>query len=420
MAVAATPPSNTTVPRFLVTAIGITEASYAAAVALPMLIGLGRKVQEIAPDGKATTLGLLAAVMGITMVIANPASGHLSDRTTSRIGMRRPWILGGAVTAAAGLLLLATAQSIAMLAVSMVLIPAGTQALVAALTATLVDQFPAPQRIRIAGTFSMWNLAGVVPALAIAQVFPQSLLIQFALVAAILLASAAALCVVLPDIRLDRAERRPVNLGSLARALLTLPAGANDYKLLLLQRFLVSCGIGLIASYSLYYLQDRLAMDPPAAAALVGTTYMITTALSAMSAYVAGRWATRLGRGRPFLFWATITLAGTLVLKAATASLAIVVLVAVLSGIALGVYYAVDLGMVTQVLPDERDAGRYLGTFAVAKQLPSAVAPAVAPLLLAVGSDPFSGGPNYLVLFLACGLATVAGVPLVRRLRTVR
>ncbi|MEU8321624.1 hypothetical protein AB0C33_25015 [Nonomuraea sp. NPDC048881] len=44
-------------------------------------------------------------------------------------------------------------------------------------------------------------------------------------------------------------------------------------------------------------------------------------------------------------------------LKAATASVAVVVLVAVVSEAATGVYYAIDLGMVTQVLPDERRPG---------------------------------------------------------------
>ncbi|MEV3986437.1 hypothetical protein [Nonomuraea sp. NPDC049758] len=37
-----------------------------------------------------------------------------------------------------------------------------------------------------------------------------------------------------------------------------------------------------------------------------------------------------------------------------------------------GVYYAVDLGMVTQVLPDEREAGRFLGAVVAAAAAPLA------------------------------------------------
>nr|WP_260477645.1 MFS transporter [Nonomuraea sp. WAC 01424] len=149
-------------------------------------------------------------------------------------------------------------------------------------------------------------------------------------------------------------------------------------------------------------------------------TTIVSTLLSGLLAYLGGRWSARIGKGRPFVLWATVILAAMLLLKAATASVAVVVLVAVVSGAATGVYYAVDLGMVTQVLPDEREAGRFLGAFAMAKHLPSAVAPALAPLLLGVGSDPFAPGPNYFLLFLACAIVTAAAAPLVGLLRGVR
>ncbi|RSN12939.1 hypothetical protein DMB42_12255 [Nonomuraea sp. WAC 01424] len=56
--------------------------------------------------------GLVSALGGVATVIANPVSGHLSDRTAGRYGMRRPWILGGSLTGLAGLLLLALAGSV--------------------------------------------------------------------------------------------------------------------------------------------------------------------------------------------------------------------------------------------------------------------------------------------------------------------
>ncbi len=362
----------------------------------------------------------MTALSGAVIVITNPLSGYLSDRTTSRFGMRRPWVLGGALVTLVGLLALALADSIPIVAVGMMTTSAGTQAMVAGLTATIVDQFPTAQRVRVAGTFSMCNMAGVVPALLIAQLFKDSPPIQFALVGLLTVTAAAFLCVVLPDRRLDPADRPPTNLRSLASGLLVLPRGARDYRLLWTQRLVVSFGIALISAYSLYYLQSRLGMPAARATSLVGSTFLITTALSALFAYLAGRWVQRTGRGRPFLRWSTAVLAVTLLLKATTASVAVVVLVAIASGAALGVYYAIDLGLVTQVLPDEREAGRYLGAFAMAKQLPTAVAPALAPLLLDLGHDPFAGGPDYFLLFLTCGILTLVGLPLVGRLREVR
>lgn len=143
---------------------------------------------------------------------------------------------------------------------------------------------------------------------------------------------------------------------------------------------------------------------------------IITTMLSGVAAYVSGRWSARIGRGRPFVLWATVLLGATLLLKAVATSLTVVIVAAVLTGLATGVYYAVDLAMVTRVLPAPCDTGRYLGLFAMAKNLPYTLAPALAPLVLSVGDDPFSGGKNYLLLFGLCGVVTLAAAPMVRRI----
>ncbi|MFI6815367.1 MFS transporter [Nonomuraea sp. NPDC050328] len=414
------PPAPLRPRRGLVAAIGFAELFYAAAGALPLILGLGLKIQELAPGGKETVLGLVTALGGLATVLANPISGHLSDRTTSRYGMRRPWILGGSLVGLGGLIVLALAGAVALVALGWVVAVCGYQAMVAGLTATVVDQFPPERRQRVAGVFSMCNVVGVVPAILISQVLKSSLLAQVVLCGLLAVGAAAVLCAVLPDRRLDPAERRPVSLRSLAASLLILPRQARDFRLLWVQRLLVSVGFALISSYSLYYLQSRLAMPTAEAVSLVGVTTLLGTGLSGLFAYLGGRWTGRTGRGKPFVLWATLILAAMLVLKAATASVLVVLVVTVVSGAATGVYYAVDLGLVTRVLPDERDAGRFLGAFSMAKHLPSAVAPALAPVVLAIGSDPFAAGPNYFLLFLTCGLVTLAAAPLVNLVRGVR
>ena len=50
-----------------------------------------------------------------------------------------------------------------------------------------------------------------------------------------------------------------------------------------------------------------------------------------------------------------------------------------ISGLGFGTYLAVDLALVTDVLPDAADSARDLGLFNIANALPYALAPAVAP-----------------------------------------
>ena len=56
------------------------------------------------------------------------------------------------------------------------------------------------------------------------------------------------------------------------------------------------------------------------------------------------------------------------------------------SGLGFGMYAAVDLALVVDVLPDKDNAAKDLGVFNMAGALPFSIAPGIAPAILAVGS----------------------------------
>ena len=73
----------------------------------PILNLLPRLSEEIAgASGKEAALAVVTGVGVIGSVIGNPLAGALSDRTTSRFGRRRPWILGGSLLGLVGLILM--------------------------------------------------------------------------------------------------------------------------------------------------------------------------------------------------------------------------------------------------------------------------------------------------------------------------
>jgi hypothetical protein len=75
---------------------------------------------------------------------------------------------------------------------------------------------------------------------------------------------------------------------------------------------------------------------------------------------------------------------------------------------------AVDLALVTDVLPDADDVAKDLGVFNIANSLPYAIAPAVAPAILAA-----SGG-SYTVLYAVAGCCAVVGALAVIPIKGVR
>ena len=79
----------------------------------PLLVTLALKVRSlVGVDRAPTDLALVTAVGGLLALVGNPLFGRLSDRTTSRLGMRRPWMLGGLAGGCLGILVVATAPGI--------------------------------------------------------------------------------------------------------------------------------------------------------------------------------------------------------------------------------------------------------------------------------------------------------------------
>ena len=79
-------------------------------------------------------------------MFANPFFGRLSDRTTSRLGMRRPWMVIGLAGGSLGILVVALAPSIAVVLLGWCIAQLFFNALLATLVAVLPDQVPVAQR----------------------------------------------------------------------------------------------------------------------------------------------------------------------------------------------------------------------------------------------------------------------------------
>src|SRR6202035_5079627 len=60
-----------------------------------------------------------------------------------------------------------------------------------------------------------------------------------------------------------------------------------------------------------------------------------------------------------------------------------------ISGLGFGMYLAVDLALVVDVLPAKDNVAKDLGVFNMANALPFSVAPAIAPAILAIGSGSY-------------------------------
>jgi MFS family permease len=85
-----------------------------------------------------------------------------------------------------------------------------------------------------------------------------------------------------------------------------------------------------------------------------------------------------------------------------------------IGGVGFGVYLAVDLALVADVLPDPDHAAKDLGVFNIANALPYSLAPAVAPAILVMGNG------SYSVLYAVAGVCALLGAAAILPVKGVR
>ncbi|MBB5366456.1 hypothetical protein [Deinococcus humi] len=71
------------------------------------------------------------------------------------------------------------------------------------------------------------------------------------------------------------------------------------------------------------------------------------------------------------------------------------------------------------MLPNPQEAAKDLGIFNIASAGPQSLAPAIAPIFLAIGATAGSGG-NYVALYITAALFAIIGALLVQPIRKAR
>jgi MFS family permease len=132
---------------------------------------------------------------------------------------------------------------------------------------------------------------------------------------------------------------------------------------------------------------------------------LIQSAVIVAASLIGGRLSDRTRRRKIFVLTASVVY-----------GLALFVIAIAISGLGFGVYAAVDLALVVDVLPDKHNAAKDLGVFNIAGALPFSIAPAIAPAILAIGH----GGGSYGVLYIVAGFCAIIGAAAILPVRRVR
>lgn len=386
-------------------------------VLTPVVITLALRVSQINPVGKAGSLSLVLGIGAIFALIANPFFGKLSDRTRSRFGMRRPWLLAGVVSGVIGLLIIALAPNIPLVLVGWCLTQTGFNALLAVIVAILPDQVPEEQRGLVSGVLGMCQSLAIVAGAFLAQLLTGSVFWMFMAPAVVSLVTVLILVLVLHDRTLARDQQLPpYGIGEFLRSFWVNPRRHPDFGWNWLGRFLFIMGYAFVLTYQVFYLLDHLHESPNEVAQLVFISTLVQTIFLVVFSYLGGWLSDRAHRRKIFVIVAALIYMVSLFIIAIASSFNIFLVAIAISGIGIGTYFAVDLALASSVLPEGgKEAAKDLGVLNIANALPQSIAPAIAPIFLAIG-----GGGNYTALFIAAGVFVFFGALSIQPIKAVR
>ena len=169
-----------------------------------------------------------------------------------------------------------------------------------------------------------------------------------------------------------------------------------------------------LVTYQAYYLLDKIGTAKAGVPQQIFLGTLAQSAVVVAASLIGGKVSDWIGRRKIFVCTASIVYGLALFTIAVATSFNGFLVGMAISGLGFGVYLAVDLALVVDVLPDKRNAAKDLGVFNIAGALPFSIAPAIAPAILAIG------GGSYGVLYTVAGLCAITSAVAILPVRRVR
>ncbi|MDR1236631.1 MAG: MFS transporter, partial [Propionibacteriaceae bacterium] len=351
----------------LTSAIVASELSLAMGLMVPLQLVLALHLTRLADGADATgAFGIVTGFGALMGMIANPIGGWLSDRSKSRLGRRRTWIMTGALTGALAVVAVSFTTEVWQVVVVWCCVTSLFNFQYAATVGLLADQVPPKRRGGVSGilgvTMAGGPLIGIVIANTMTAGSPQQW--QVLALATIVLAVVAVLLIrEKASVVSAQAAGGSGGLLAVVKSFWISPRRHPAYWWAWLVRFLLTCAIAA-PSFNAFYLMQRFGYSPDEVGGMILQLSGAMIVAMAISAIGCGFISDAVKRQKPFVVAAGILAAAALVGLAFATSIGVVYVVFVALGIATGLFSSVDTALCIRMLPNTADAGRDMGMIA--------------------------------------------------------
>lgn len=390
------------------------------AVAPIVLLGFGLiqfKIIGLVGQQNATAVyGTVAGIVGLLVAVMGPLGGVIADKTRTKFGRRRFWMIAGSIGGGLSMLLIAFAPNIPVLVVGYCLTQFFYGMVSLSCFAIVPEQVEEKSFGKVSGILGAAAPAFVMTGQMVMGVFAnttvQQKLIAFIIIQLIFGVLASLLVkdnyVVRTEKTTDKTLKRK-SLRNFYPSVKQYPA----FTWALLTKLLVNvsnAGLGLL---TLFYIA-RFHLGEADIFKIMGYTAP-SIMLMVVAGILGGFLSDKVKKQKPFVIGAALVTGICLVAFAFSQNVTWVVVGNFIFNFGFGMYNAVENAIVNRVLPSKEDAGKDLSIVNATTALTTSVVNFAAPAAIALGASWF-GGDGYTFYFLVLAafsvLSALAVIPI--------
>ncbi len=344
------------------------------------------RIADFVPtDRQATYLGLLTVTGLILAIVTQPIAGAMSDRSGSRWGRRRPYILIGAILTLSFLPGVSLAGSLAVLFAIYYLLQISANTALGPYLTLFPDLVPEKKRGLASGVKGLLEIAGAGVAIwAVGHLMgnyslgegSRWLCLSLGILGAIFLGTMLATVFMVKEPPGAGGPKLP--LVSILRKTFRIDIQANpDFIRFVLCRLFFVIPLTAFQAFGLYFFRDYLGVANPAA--VMGNFTLVSSLCMLGMVYPAGHLSDRFGRRSIGLISGLIGALGIGLLFFFRSD-QFILTSAILMGIGFGGLMSTNWALAVDVIPKD-EAGKYIGLTNLASAGGSAIARLKGPMI---------------------------------------
>jgi len=398
-----------------------------------------RLLDFVAEAQKNTCLGLLTFSGLMLAILVQPIAGMISDRSNSRWGRRRPYILIGTIAALPFIFGIGFATSFAAIFAIYLLLQISTNVAQGPYQAFIPDMVPEEKRGQASGWKSLLEVGGAVAVvLLVGQLMGRYYAgegiswfwLTLGVVAIVLLGTMLATVLTVKEhpgvggTKLPSLSSLPntlrtnikTNLIPMLRKTFKIDAKGNpDFVYFLISRLLFMMAFITFRTFALYLLRDVVGVTDPATetAKIVGITALCMVVI----VYPAGRLSDRIGRKPVLLISGVLAITSIIVIYLLRENYEQLLIGVIILGVSFGFFWSSNWALATDLVGKGEEA-RFLGLTNLATAGGSALARLIGPVIDFFNAQRPELG--YEVMLLACFLYLVVGTVLITKIKGKR